>query len=71
MQFRIVVAARALIGIGPAVIENIFALRMRFRIAGGCPDELSAGFLRQEMHGLPSGTVADRARKFKGGEKVV
>ena len=39
LQLRIIAAAGALIGIGPAAVEHVFALRMRFQIAGHDADD--------------------------------
>ncbi len=70
LQLRIVVAAGALIGLGPAVVEDVFALRMRFGVAGDGADDRAAVF-GDEVHGLPAGAVADRAGQFQRRQKIM
>ncbi len=54
LQFRIVTAARARVGFGPAVVEDVFTLRMIFQIARHDADGL-ASHSRHEMTRPPSG----------------
>ena len=51
--------------------NNIFALRVGFRVARDGADEPAAGLLGEEVHGLPAGAGADRAGEFEGGQKIV
>src|SRR5438105_6821662 len=53
LELRIVASTGALVGICPAVVEDIFTLRVGFHIGGHCADELSVGCLSQKMHRLP------------------
>ena len=53
LQFWIIAPARALIGIRPAAVEDVFALRMRFQIAGHDAGDLAVE-PRQEMPRHPS-----------------
>src|SRR5262245_48206382 len=69
LELGIVVAAGALIGVGPAMVEYVFALRMGLGIAGHSAEELVAR-LRHEVHGLPAGAVAGRAGELGGGREV-
>ena len=59
LQLGIIAAAGALIGVGPAVIEHIFAARMRFQVAGRRPQDFAVCGFDQEMLRLPAG----RARR--------
>ncbi len=58
LQLRVVVAARALVGVGPAVIENVFALRVVLQIAGNNADGFSA-YSRHQM-ARPPASAGDR-----------
>ena len=66
MRFELKVE-RTLKGIGPAVIEHVFALRMGLRIAGGNAHDLATCGLRDQVHGLPAGPIPDRSRAFERG----
>ena len=70
LQLRIIAAAGALIGIRPAAVEDVFALRMRFQIAGHDADDLAAEPARR-CRGTPAGAGAGRAGGFGGGKKCV
>ena len=65
LELRIVIAAGPFVGVGPAVIENVFALRMRFCVTGRRAEKLAARIFDQQMHGLPAGTLPSRAGFFK------
>ena len=70
LQFWIIAPAGALIGIRPAAVEDVFALRMRFQIAGHDAGDLAIEPC-QEMPRPPAGAGAGRAGSFGGGEKCV
>ena len=59
LKLGIIVAAGALIGFGPAMIEHIFAARVALQIAGRGRDQTAVGGAGQHMLGLPAGTRAD------------
>ncbi len=55
LKLGIVTAAGALIGIGPAMIEHIFALAVRFQIAGHAGGKRAVAVLEQQMARQPAG----------------
>ena len=61
LQLRIVPPAGALIGIGPAAVEDIFALRVRFQIAGHDAGDAAAD-LGHEVSRPPAGARSRRTR---------
>jgi hypothetical protein len=71
LQLRIVVAADALERVRPAVIEDVFALRVAFQIAGRGADEFALSGFDEQMARLPAGAAANRLRLFKRGEECV
>ncbi len=60
LELGIVIAAGTLIGLGPALVEDIFALRVGLHIAGCGAEQGAVGRLRQQMARLPASAVADR-----------
>ncbi len=62
LELGIIAAAGALIGVGPAGIEDVFAARMGFEIAGRDADDGAVGGLGDEMLRLPAGA---RSRRFR------
>jgi hypothetical protein len=70
LELGIVAAAGTLIGIGPPAIENVFAARMRFEIAGDDPDDLAIA-LGHEMLRHPPGFGRRRTRRFQCRQKSV
>ena len=63
LQLRIVAPAGALVGVGPAVVEDVLALAMGLRVAGRGGDDLAGvPVLDQDMHRLPARAPADAAR---------
>ena len=68
LQFRIIAAARALIGIGPAAVEHVFALRVRFQVAG---HDAGDGAVEpgQQVPRSPAGARAGRSGGLQGREK--
>jgi hypothetical protein len=69
LEFRVIAAAGALIGVGPAMVEDILALGMRFQITGRDPQNSSVGVLCGEMLGLPAGAGDRRLRRFERDRK--
>ncbi|GIK82231.1 MAG: hypothetical protein BroJett024_33360 [Alphaproteobacteria bacterium] len=65
LELGVIGAAGPHIGLGPALVENVFAPGVGLQIAGDDPDELAAGILRDEMLGEPAGPRANRTRDFK------
>ena len=65
LEFRIIVAARALVGLGPAAVEDILAARMALDVAGRCAEQRSVRGFDQEMLCLPPRTAANRAGVLK------
>ena len=69
LQLRIIAAAGALIGVGPAGIEHVFAARVRFQIARhDAGDRAVVGF-GDEMLRLPAGARRGRAGRLQGGQE--
>ena len=65
LQLRVIAPARPLEGIGPAVIEHIFALRMGLEIKRhGCLKH-AIGIGHHKRARLPTGAGADRAGFFQ------
>ena len=71
LQLGIIVAAGALVGLGPAVVEHVFAARMGFQVAGRGAQKAPLGVLGQQVARLPAGAVADATRGFKRSQKIV
>jgi hypothetical protein len=71
LELWIVAAASALIGFGPAVIEDVFAARMGFHVAGDGAEKPTFGVFSQHMHRLPAGARTDRLRYFESGKKII
>ena len=69
LQLRIVAAAGALIGVGPGVIENIFAVGMRFQIAGHAGGDAASCVLQNEMLRQPAGRARRRSALFQRVQK--
>ncbi len=55
LELGVVVAAGALVGLGPAAVEHVLAARMRFQIAGHRAEERAVRAFREQMLGLPAG----------------
>jgi hypothetical protein len=64
LELRIVAAAAARVGVGPAVVEDIFAERVGFQIAGHAASELTLIVLEQEMLRQPTGLGRGRTALF-------
>ena len=60
LQFGVIVAAGMLEGLGPAVVEDVFAARVAFYVAGRGAQKGAVGALGQQMPRLPAGAGADR-----------
>ena len=71
LQFRVIAAAGALIGFGPAAIEHIFAERMGFKVARHDADERAAAVSATRCWGCqPVRAHADRETLERGQEGV-
>ena len=71
LQLRIVTASGALVGFRPAMIEDVFAARMRFCVARDDADNRAAVIFGDEVHRLPSGARSDRLRYFQRRQEIV
>jgi hypothetical protein len=60
LQLGVIAAAGAEISVGPAVIENIFALAVGFQIAGHAAEERTGRVIEEKMLREPAGL-------FRGG----
>ncbi len=69
LEFRIIAAAGALIGVGPAGVEHVFAARVGLQIARHDPGDRAVVRLRDEMLRLPAGARAGRAGDLQGGQE--
>ena len=56
LQFGIIAAAGTLISVGPALIEDVFAARMRFQVAGRSPKRFALRRLDQKVLRRPAGS---------------
>ncbi len=65
LQLGVIVAAGALEGLRPAMVEDIFAARMAFHVAGCGAQKGAVGGFRQQVARLPATAAADRKRGFK------
>ena len=65
LQLGVIVAARVFEGLGPALIEDVFAARMALHVAGRCAQKSAVGAFRQEVARLPAGPPADRKGGFQ------
>jgi hypothetical protein len=70
LQLRVIVTAGALERIGPAVVEHIFALAVRFHIAGDGAENRSAGVFQPEVMTLPAGLAHGAAGLLQDVEKI-
>ena len=71
LQLRVIAATGAFVGFGPTMVEDILTARMRFRIARYGSQEGTPRILGQQMHRLPTGATADRARTLERGQEVI
>src|SRR5215831_12302239 len=71
LKLGIVIAARALEGFGPTMIENILAAGMGLHIAGHRSQEGARRVFGEDMTRLPTGSASDRSRVLKRGQKLV
>ena len=68
LQLRIIAAAGALIGVRPAAVEHVFALRVRFQIAGHDAGDRAVE-LGHEMPRAPAGARRRPSRKLRRRQK--
>ena len=66
LELGIIVAAGALVGIGPGVVEHVFALAVALQIAGRGGDHASARIFNRQVRRRPAGAAADRAGGLEG-----
>jgi hypothetical protein len=62
LKFRVIVAARAFEGVGPAVIEHVFALAVAFQVAGRRSINRAGFVFDDEILRQPAGFSSDRFR---------
>ena len=62
LKLRILIAPGARPRIGPRMVEDIFALAVRFQIGGRGGDERAGRILDQQGCGLPAGARPHAAR---------
>jgi hypothetical protein len=60
LEFGIVIAAGALESLRPALVEDVFALRVGLHVTGCGTQEVATGVLGQKVAHLPAGSGADR-----------
>src|SRR5664279_1945422 len=72
LQFRIIASAGALIGFGPAAVEHVFALRVRFLIAGNDSGDgaVEPRHLLARLDGAIAGIVPCYQKSHSQGEYV-
>src|SRR5690606_18667502 len=68
LQLRIVVPAGALPGVGPGVVEHVFALAVALGVGRKRSEQPAATVLEQQRGGGPAGAGADAARVLERGE---
>ena len=61
LELGIITPASPVPGIGPAMIEDIFALAMRFDIGGKRRRQLAIAAIDKQGHSLPAAASADTA----------
>src|SRR4029079_6507140 len=71
LQFRIVVAARALKGFGPAMVENILAAGVALPVTGRCAQKHPVRVFREQVPRLPTGSGPDRAGLLERRQKFM
>ena len=71
LKLGIVAPAGALVGVGPGVVEHIFALAVALEIAGRGGDDPPARVLDHDMRRRPARSPADRARRLQRVQKGV
>ena len=71
LELRIIAASGALIGLRPAMIENVFAARMGFHVAGDGAEQAALRIFGKKVQRLPSGARADRLRQLERGQEIV
>jgi hypothetical protein len=71
LQLGIIVSAGALEGVGPAVIEDIFALAVGLEIGRRRGEQRPVLAFDQDRRRSPAAALADAARFFQRGEKGV
>ena len=70
LEFRVIAPARAFIGMGPVVVEDVFALTVAFRIERRHADDLTLG-TGDEVLRLPAASRADGTGGFECVQEAV
>src|SRR3546814_16932570 len=70
LQLRIIGTARALPRIGPAVVEDIFALAVRLQISGSRRDQCARSILHHQRRRLPAGARPEDRKNVVSGNGV-
>ena len=71
LELGVVLAAGALVGLGPAAVEHVFAPRMRFQIAGHGAGNGAVRGLGEQVLRLPAGPRRGRAGGLQAMQKIV
>src|SRR5262249_38963199 len=71
LKLGIIAAPGALKGVRPAMVEDVFAARMGFHVAGNGAEQLALRIFCEEMHRLPSGARANRLRQLERRQETV
>src|SRR6185369_17779604 len=69
LELGIIFAAGALPGVGPAMIEHIFALAVDLEIGGRCGKEVRSVVLDEDRRGSPASAPTDASRILEGRQK--
>src|SRR5690348_11320642 len=69
LQLWIILTARALPRVRPAMVEHIFALAVRLEVGGGGRNEMRDLILDEDRSRSPSGARPDAVRIFERGQE--
>jgi len=65
LNLGIILPAGALVGLGPALVEYVFAAGMGFQVAWHEPDRRARSGFGEQVPGQPSGPCTDRSGRFE------
>ena len=71
LQLRVITSAGALIGFGPAAVEDVFAARVAFEVAGRGAKQRAVRVFDQHVLNMPAGMAAHRFRGLQRRKKTV
>ena len=71
LQLGIIAAPGTLPGIGPALVEHIFALAVGLEIARQYAHRHTLGIVHHQMRRLPAGASTGAARSFQSSEELM